>query len=194
MIARPVLRLLAVLMLAAPVRAAAQEPDATTEPAAGRKGFIIGIGGGIGSHATPTFRVLDRFGRVLSSGGGENKLAVAFDFNVGYAPGEQLLIYYSNKAEFTTDDRVDLVGVSGVGVTYMFRRTTPSAFVSGTVGAGAARTFITSSSAQFGPGFAVGGGYEFAKHFSINGDAILVKLDNGQDHKVYKVSFNYLFY
>ena len=168
-------------------------PEVTEKPR-GRKGFIIGAGAGAGIHATPTFNVLDRFGRVLSSGGGDNKLAISIDFNVGYAPGEQFLLYYSNKAAFTTDDRVDAVGVTGLGVTYMFRPTTPSAFVNGTVGGGAARTFIGSSSGQSGPGFSFGGGYEFARHLSVNGDAILVRLAGGQDHTVYKFSLNYLFY
>ena len=169
------------------------EPEVTEKPR-GRKGFIIGVGAGAGIHATPTFRVLDRFGRVLSSGGGDNKLAISIDFNVGYAPGEQFLLYYSNKAAFTTDDRVDAVGVTGVGATYMFRPTTPSAFVNGTVGAGATRTFIGSSSGETGQGFSIGGGYEFARHLSVNADALFVRLGDGQDHKVYKVSLNYLFY
>ena len=76
----------------------------------------------------------------------------------------------------------------------MLRRTSPTTFVSGSVGPGAARTFITSSTAQTGTGFSVGGGYEFARHLSLNGDAIFVRLNNGQNHTVYKASFNYLFY
>ena len=170
------------------------QSQASNEPSARRKGFIIGVGAGAGIHRTPTFSVLDRFGRVLSSGGGQNKLAIVTDFSIGYAPGDQLLLYYSNKAAFTTDDRVDAVGISEVGVTYMLRRTSPTTFVSGSVGPGAARTFITSSTAQTGTGFSVGGGYEFARHLSLNGDAIFVRLNNGQNHTVYKASFNYLFY
>ena len=168
--------------------------QASDEPSARRKGFIIGVGAGAGIHRTPTFSVLDRFGRVVSSGGGENKLAIVIDFNIGYAPGDQLLLYYSNKAAFTNDDRVDAVGITGVGITYMLRRTSPTTFVSGTIGVGTTRTFISSSTAQSGTGFSVGGGYEFARHLSLNGDAIFVRLSNGQNHTVYKASFNYLFY
>ena len=168
-----------------------QAPD---EPSARRKGFIIGVGAGAGIHRTPTFRVLDRFGRVVSSGGGENTLAIVTNFNVGYAPSDQLLLYYSNKAAFTTDDRVDAVGVTGFGITYMLRRTSPTPFVSGTIGVGAAGTFIGSSKAETGAGFSIGGGYEFARHLSLNGDAMFVRLGNGQNHTVYKALFNYLFY
>ena len=164
------------------------------EPSARRKGFIIGLGAGAGIHQTPAFRVVDRFGRVVSSGGGENKLAIATNFTVGYAPGDQLLLYYSNKAAFTTDDRVDTVGVTGFGITYMLRPTSPTPFVSGSVGVGAAGTFIGSSNVETGAGFSIGGGYEFARHLSLNGDAMFVRLGNGQSHTVYKALFNYLFY
>jgi hypothetical protein len=170
------------------------QSQTSAELSAKRRGFIIGVGAGAGIHRTPTFRVLDRFGRVLSSGGGENKLAIVTDFNVGYAPSDQVLLSYSNKAAFTTDDRVDAVGVSGFGITYMLRPMSPTTFVSGTVGVGAARRFIGSSAAESGAGFSIGGGYEFARHFSLNGDAIFVRLGNGQNHTVYKTSFNYLFY
>jgi hypothetical protein len=169
-------------------------PQDAEEPSARRKGFIIGFGAGAGMHKTPGFSVFDRFGRLISSGGGEYKLAIVTDFNIGYAPGDQILLFYSNKAAFTTDDRVDAVGVSGFGVTYMFRRTAPTSFVTGTIGAGAARTFIESSSSESGAGYAIGGGYEFARHFSLTGDAIFVRLGSGQNHTVYKASFNYLFY
>lgn len=169
------------------------EPEVTEKPR-GRKGFIIGVGAGAGIHATPTFRVLDRFGRVLSSGGGDNKLAIATNFSVGYAPGDQLLLYYSNKAAFTTDDRVDAVGITGFGITYMLRRTSPTAFINGTIGAGATSRFIGSSDAEVGAGFSIGGGYEFARHLSVNGDAIFVRLGNGQNHAVYMALFNFLFY
>jgi len=164
------------------------------ESSANRKGFIIGFGAGAGLHRPPSFVVRDRFGRVVSSGGGEDKLAIATDFSVGYASSDRLLLYYSNKIGFTTDDRVDGVSVTGFGVTYMFRRSSPSAFVSGSGGLGAAATFITSRSAETGPGFTAGGGYEFARHLSINGDAIFVRLESGQQHRVLKASFNFLFY
>ena len=168
-----------------------QEPD---EPSARRKGFTIGVGAGAGSHRTPTFRVVDRFGRVVSSGGGENKVAIVTNFNIGYAPGDQFLLYYSNKAAFTTDDRVDAVAVTGFGITYMLRRTSPTTFVSGSIGAGSASTFIGSSNAETGRGYSIGGGYEFARHLSLNGDALFVRLGNGQSHSVFQASFNYVFY
>ena len=178
----------------APLNTPVVQSQASREPSARRRGFIIGGGGGAGLHRTPTFRVLDRFGRVVGTGGGQNKFAIVTDFSVGYAPSDQVLLYYSNKAAFTTDDRVDAVGITGFGVTYMFRRTSPTPFVSGSIGAGAARTFISSSTSQSGSGYSIGGGYEFARHLSVTGDAIFVRLNNGQNHTVYRALFNYLFY
>jgi hypothetical protein len=170
------------------------QSQSSDESSARRKGFIVGAGAGAGFHRTPTFSVLDRFGRVVSSGGGDNKLAIMTNFSIGYAPSDQLLLYYSNKVAFTTDDRVDAVGMTGFGVTYMLRPTSPTTFVSGGIGAGIARRLIGSSSSESGTGFSVGGGYEFARHLSLNGDAIFVRLSNGQNHTVYVASFNYLFY
>ena len=170
------------------------QSQASDEPSARRKGFIIGVGAGAGIHRTPTFSVLDRFGRVVSSGGGEHELAIVTNFNVGYAPSDQFLLYYSNKAAFTTDDRVDAVGITGFGITYMLRPTSPTAFVSGTIGVGVAGTFISTSRSESGAGLSIGGGYEFARHLSLNGDAMFVRLGNGQNHTVLKALLNYLFY
>jgi hypothetical protein len=151
-------------------------------------------GAGAGMHRTPTFSVFDRFGRVIAAGGGEHKLAIATQFNAGYAPNDQVLLYYSNKVGFTTDDLVDAVGVTGFGVTYMLRPTSPTPFVSGSVGVGVAGTFIGSSDAESGAGYTIGGGYEFARHYSVVGDAILVRLGGGQSHTVYRALFNFLYY
>jgi hypothetical protein len=173
------------------VTQAEQDPG---QDSARRQGFIIGIGGGAGVHRPPSFLVFDRFGRVVSSGGGGNTLSIGTDFSVGYAAGDRLLLYYSNKAAFTGDDQVDAIGVTGFGTTYMFRRTSPTPFVGGSIGVGVAGSFIASSSSESGAGFSATGGYEFARHFSLSGDAIFVRLGSGGNHTVIRGSFNYLFY
>ena len=76
----------------------------------------------------------------------------------------------------------------------MLRRTSPTAFVNGSIGAGFAGTFITSSSSESGAGYSIGGGYEFARHYSLNGEAVFVRLAGGQNHTVYRALFNFLFY
>jgi len=165
------------------------------EPSAERKGFIIGIGSGAALHRAPDVTVTrDRFGRFTVSSTTANNLAIVTDLKVGNAPTDQLLIYYSNKAAFTRADDYDVVGLTGVGVTYMGRRTSPSLFLTGGGGAGVGGTFIGSVSSDNGFGFNVGGGYEFRRHWSIAGDAAFVRLGRGNNHTTVIATFNYLFY
>ena len=42
--------------------------------------------------------VFNRFGRLISSGGGTNNFAVVTNFLVGWAPTDRVLLFYSNKA------------------------------------------------------------------------------------------------
>lgn len=170
------------------------QTQAPNEPTANRKGFIVGIGAGAGLHRAPGITVRDRSGRLISSRGGINNFAVVTDFKIGYAPSDQVLIYYSNKAAFTSDSRYDVVGITGAGVTYMRKRTSPSIFFTGSIGAGIGGNISQGSNSESGAGFSVGGGYEFRRHLSLAGDAIFVRLGNGQNHTVFKASFNYLFY
>jgi hypothetical protein len=194
----------AVALCAAPVIAHAQSVTASappvqsqerTEPSAERKGFIIGIGSGAALHRAADVTVTrDRFGRLTVSSTTTNNLAIVTDFKVGYAPTDQLLIYYSNKAAFTRADDYDVVGVTGAGVTYMAKRTSPSLFITGGGGAAVGGTFIGSVSSDSGFGFSVGGGYEFKRHFSIAGDAVFVRLGSDNNHTTLMATFNYLFY
>lgn len=194
----------AVVLCAAPVIAHAQSIAASTssvqsqgqiEPSAERKGFIIGIGSGAALHRAADVTVTrDRFGRLTVSSTTANNLAIVTDFRVGYAPTDQLLIYYSNKAAFTQADDYDVVGLTGAGVTFMAKRTSPSLFITGSGGAAVGGTFIGSVSSDNGFGFSVGGGYEFKRHFSISGDAVFVRLGSGNNHTTLMTTFNYLFY
>jgi hypothetical protein len=195
---------LAVTLCAAPVLAEAQSvptqvapvpSQAEVEPSAERKGFIIGIGTGAALHRAPDVTVTrDRSGRLTFSSQMAQNLAIVMDFKIGYAPTDQLLIYYSNKAAFTRADDYDVVGLTGAGVTYMARRTSPSFFITGGGGAGIGGTFIGSVSSDRGFGFSAGGGYEFSRHLSIAGDAMLVRLGTGNNHTTVMGTFNYLFY
>jgi hypothetical protein len=98
-----------------------------------------------------------------------------------------------SKAGFTNDADFDVVGLSGAGVTYLFKRSSPSPFVAGGVGLGVGGS-LAGSDAESGPGFSVGGGFEFRRHLTVSGDAMFVRLGSGQNHTVFKASFDYLFY
>jgi hypothetical protein len=169
---------------------AAESPERT----ASRKGFIIGVGAGGGLHRTPSFSVFDRFGRPISSGGGTNNFAIVTNFLVGWAPTDRVLLFYSNKATFTTDENYDALGVTGFGATYMFRPTSPSAYVTGSIGGGFGASVTGSTASDVGLGWSAGVGWEFRRHLSLEGDVLMVQLGSGQDHTVYRGVFTYTFY
>jgi len=174
-----------------------QKPTGATsngEPTANRKGFIVGAGAGAGLHRTPGFAVFDRFGRVTSFGSGTNNFSVVTNFLIGYAPTDRALLYYSNRATFTTDERYDALGVTGVGMTYMLRRTAPTGYITGSIGGGFGTNLSQRAAGDVGLGWTVGGGWEFKRHWSLEGDALFVRLGNSQNHTVYRGLMNYVFY
>ena len=168
-----------------PAAALARRGQEQQEPSARRKGFLIGIGAGPALHRAPLFG--------FGGGGPTNDFAVVTDFRIGYAPTDQVLLHYSNKVAWTRNVAYDLVGFSGFGVTYMLDRTSPSAFVTGAIGAGAGGT-LSGGADQTGLGFGVGGGFEFARHLSIDGEAMFVRLSGARNHTVLRAGFHYLFY
>jgi hypothetical protein len=182
---------LATLVLPSARAASAQTSNAPPAqaqdgPSAERKGFILGIGAGGALHRLPergvTGDTLDR-----------SAFAFGTDFKIGYAPTDQLLIYYSAKAGFTQAADYDAVGVSGFGVTYMTRPTAPSFFVSGIAGEGG-RATLDLRDWRDGRGFAVGAGYEFKRHWSISGDALFLRFGGNDNHAVVLATVGYLFY
>jgi hypothetical protein len=158
---------------------------------ANRKGFIFGLGAGGGIHRAPVFPG-------FSAAGNTSEGAVITDLSIGYAPTDQILVYYSNQVAWSRSIRYDLVGVTGVGVTYMFSPSSPSAFLKGSVGGGIVADVDFDSgrvdSNDTGLGLTIGGGYEFARHWSIEAGAMFARLENGNNHTVLKATFNWVFY
>jgi opacity protein-like surface antigen len=148
-----------------------------------RKGFILGLGAGPGI----TSYSLEVDGE---SGDDESKFGLNTDFRIGYAPSDLVQIYWMSKVawfsqEFVTDFTYDpytqeydaveedvtvATGVAGLGATYFFQPTAPSPFILGGIGYSSFSTpFESDSESQIGFGIAAGGGYEFAKHWTIEG-------------------------
>jgi hypothetical protein len=146
-----------------------------------RKGFIVGVGGGGGLYHD---------GQDASDGA---TVAAGAGFKIGYAPTDQLLIHYSATAGFPRAARYDAVGISGFGVTYMARRTSPSFFVNGIVGEGGSANVERRDWGE-GRAFAAGGGYEFKRHWSISGDALFMRMRDDDNHVVLITMLNYLFH
>lgn len=139
-----------------------------------RKGFILGVGAGLGvSSFTQT---LDVSGLGSETSDRETKVGVAADFRIGWGVDDQLLLYYDNRANWFSvenvfDESVTLVdGLSTFGASYYFQPAAPSAFVTGGIGWATWTTpFEEESSGALGFGLYGGGGYEFNKLLSVEG-------------------------
>ncbi len=96
------------------------------------------------------------------------------DFKIGYAPTNTLAIYYDNKVSWfgitnaIGEDVTIASGLTALGVTYFFKPDAPSSFVSGGVGVSSWALPLEDNPPDPWSGFGlfVGGGYEFAKHWS----------------------------
>ena len=168
--------------------------DAPAQPGAapaGRKGFIIGLGGGVGMHTAPIF---PGFNQSQTT----SDLAIVTDFRIGYAPTDQVLVYYRNTVGWTRSGFYDLLGLSGVGGTYFFKPSSPSSFVGGVFGAtvGSEVDFGsgTFGDTERGTGIGVNGGWELARHWSVEGHAIFFRLGRNNDHRLLAATFNWMFY
>jgi hypothetical protein len=102
-----------------------------------RKGFVLSLGGGAGI-ATYKQKVSDYDYEIESDR--ESDLALFTNFEIGYAPTDQLMIMYSNVVpwfSFTNVFNEDLTlisGISGATVTYFVNPEAPSFFFGGGVG------------------------------------------------------------
>ena len=157
----------------------------------GRKGFIVGLGGGAGLHNVPVFPGFNSTETI-------SDLAIITDFRIGYAPIDQLLVYYRNNVAWTRNAFYDVVGMSGVGATYYFNRSAPSSFVSGAIGPAVATEVDfgtgTFDDTERGTGLSIGGGWEFARHWSVEGHAMFLRLGRNNNHRVLAGTINWMFY
>ena len=178
-----------------PAGATAHNPPPVPDPArsATRKGFIIGAGAGAGLQRSPGFPSVDRFGRFTAEGG--SNASVVTNFMVGYAPTDRALLFYSSRAVFTSNAALDILAVGGLGMTYMLRGTTPTAYVTGSIGRGVGFNITRSTGDdEVGLGWSGGAGWEFRRHLSLEGDVLNVRLGNGQNHTAFRALLNYTFY
>ena len=133
-----------------------------------RQGFILGLGVGPGltSYSFEGIGTDDR----------TNKASVNTDFQIGYAPNNQLLIYWMSKVQWYSletifGSAIYASGVGGLGLSYYFEKEGPSLYLTGGVGfASVAAPFEDNIETEYGFGIAAGVGYEFAKHWSVEGN------------------------
>ncbi len=139
-----------------------------------RKGFILGLGlGGSGYSFTQT---IDN-GYSSSTTDPESDFGLATDFTIGFAPNNQLELFYSSKVTWLEmvniyNEEVTITsGIAGFGISYHFvdsRTWSPNLFVNGSVGFSTwTAPFESGSDIWIGTGFTCGIGFEFIKHCSL---------------------------
>jgi hypothetical protein len=143
-----------------------------------RKGFLLGIGGGV---ANVSYSLeIEGYGESIESDS-FNDNAFATDFKIGYAPNNQLEIYYTNQVawfpmESSTGLEVTIAdGVGAIALSYFIAPELraggwhSSLFISGGVGVSTWATPMEEDSDTWeGIGYFVGLGYEFTKHYRVS--------------------------
>lgn len=135
-----------------------------------RKGFILGFGAGFSS-------LTSKIGYENSSNKyTEGYVPFVTNFKIGGGVNEQILIYWSSKVNwFSRDEKDNKTWISGIGTisgSYYLKPDIKSFFLSGGIGyASYQAPFETDNQEEYtydpGLAFFIGGGYEFAKHFSV---------------------------
>lgn len=135
-----------------------------------RKGFILG--GGLGLGSTSVDQSVQFSGIELGSGS-ESFLGVQTDFKIGYAPSENLAIYYfSDVAWFDMDNALGssvtiASGVCGLGATYYVNQIAPTFCFGAGVGISTwSLPFESDADTWTGVGVMACFGYEFVRHVS----------------------------
>ena len=131
-----------------------------------RKGFILGGGLGLGVTSytidSDFFGESDRF----------NEFSFMTDFKIGYAPSEQVEIYYSSKGSWWGEDGITFLHSYGTAaISYYFLPQSPSFYISGGLGfSSLSAPFEDNTDTDIGFGIFFGGGYEFVRHFAVEAD------------------------
>ncbi|MBN2829449.1 MAG: hypothetical protein JXR56_03895 [Candidatus Cloacimonetes bacterium] len=142
-----------------------------------KKGFLLGFG--VGAAGVSYSQTIEGEGDSITSDT-EEKGAFATDFKIGYAPSNNLEIYYTNQVAWFTmhnaldDDTTIVDGVTAVGASYFLSQSPtdptfkPSPFISFGLGLSSWSSMNNDGNAWTGVGYFLGVGYEFSKHNRIS--------------------------
>ncbi len=147
-----------------------------------RKGFIIGVGAGGGLASYKPYVIFAD--NETSEGERTSKFAFMSDFKIGFAPSNQVALYWMSKVAWFGytleyhDQFIDIRqsytianGIGGVGCAYYFQPEGPSPYVTAGLGFSSwDAPFEENSDGITGSGFVLGAGYEFSKHWSLEGN------------------------
>lgn len=150
-----------------------------------RGGFVIGFGIGPGAIS-----LKPKSGG--ASGPRTNKVGGFTDLRIGYAPSEELSIYYSNQVVFfklddpAGDIFLNIFGVTGIGVTY-FPPTLSQLSLNGSLGIGTLGTIFddATTDSSMGLGLTLGAGLALSDIAFLNVSLMYGKPgDNGFDTQI----------
>ncbi|MGB8077812.1 MAG: hypothetical protein WCF09_08055, partial [Gallionella sp.] len=146
-----------------------------------RQGFMLGIGGGFTTLKAGTY---ESNGSTWSA----PEYGLATSFKMGWGITDQVALsyvqndswyreYYSSSAP---KQSTFTIGISGIGVTYFMEPTAPCSYILAAAGVGYTATpFETSDHRETGHAFMFGGGYEYEKHFTVEGTILVANYDSG---------------
>jgi len=153
-----------------------------------RKGFILGFGLGPGFTSYSETRVETGVDDVTKDGG---KLSIMSDLKIGYAPSNQLMVYWFSKVNwYGVDTSVEmyfdrdkdayipyndvtlLSGVGGLGVTYFLNPEASSLYLSAGVGLSAMSLPFEGTDTRTGLGIMGSIGYEFSPTWCMEASVI----------------------
>lgn len=139
-----------------------------------RKGFTLG--GGLGAGMTSFRQELAVPPRFQLDSETVNKGAMVIDFRIGYAPTDQLDLYYIHEVSWfgmtnVLDETVTIVNsTGGLGATYYLAPRAPSVYLLGLIGLSMwSAPFESHSDTWTGFGVGAGVGYEFVPHWALEG-------------------------
>jgi len=134
-----------------------------------RKGFILGIGLGVGylSNTTSPGYSYDTDSET------DSRMVTQTYFKIGYAPSNTLEIFYSSRISWWSERNIFWLGLGAVAFTLYFDNISETGwFVSGGIGHSNMSELDFSSTPVSRSGFGLfgGAGYEFSKHWTVEVD------------------------
>jgi hypothetical protein len=169
-----------------------------------RKGFFLGIGIGPGLVFYDAVQVTS-FNFETEK---ENKVTFITDFKIGYAPTNQLAIYWTSKVawfnttgNFSDEEFFTINGFGGVGASYFLKDTAPSPYFNVGIGYSSWSQLNIENAEEainaFALGLSAGAGYEFARHWSAEVNLTYGKPSNDNfatRATAIRLTINYLLY
>lgn len=125
--------------------------------------------GGLGAGITSYVIEMEGIGQTFATSDRFNKFSFMTDFKIGYAPTEQIEIYYSSKGAWWGEDGITFLhSYETATVSYYFLPQSPTFYINGGIGfSSLSAPFEENTDTDIGFGFLIGGGYEFIRHFTV---------------------------